>query len=263
MKSENNNVVLVTGGSKGIGRAMVDRFIEAGYKVAFFCNDSASCESTLSDHGNGENLLGIVLDVSQAKEVKAGVEKVVHTFERLDVVINSAGIQRYGDVVETSVELWNEVLSVNLNGVFHTCKYAIPEIRKQGKGAIINIASIQSYASQTGVAAYAASKGAILQLTRSMALDCAADRITVNALCPASVNTPMLHWAADLWKGEQSKEQILESWGHAHPLGRVAEPRELAELALFIAQGKCSFMTGADIRVDGGIMSQIPIILPE
>ncbi|WP_104399625.1 SDR family NAD(P)-dependent oxidoreductase [Vibrio penaeicida] len=260
---DNNKVVLVTGGSKGIGRAMVDRFVEAGYNVAFFCNDSESCASTLSDHGNRENVLGITLDVSKADEVKAGVEKVVHAFGRLDVVINSAGIQRYGDVVETSIDVWNEVLSVNLNGVFHTCKYAIPEIRKQGKGAIINIASVQSYASQTGVAAYAASKGAILQLTRSMALDCAADQITVNALCPASVNTPMLHWAADLWKGEQSKEQVLESWGKAHPLGRVAEPSELAELALFIAQGKCSFMTGADIRVDGGIMSQVPIVLPE
>ncbi|BCL72377.1 short-chain dehydrogenase [Vibrio nigripulchritudo] len=263
MNGNSAKAVLVTGGSRGIGRAMVDRFLSAGYKVAFFTNDEQSCESTLADHNHNENLMGITLDVSNAEAVKAGVEKAVAAFERLDVVINSAGIQRYGDVVDTSVELWNEVIGVNLNGVFHTCKYAIPEIRKQGKGAIINIASVQSYASQTGVAAYAASKGAILQLTRSMALDCAADQITVNALCPASVNTPMLHWAADLWKGDKTQEAVLDSWAKAHPLGRVAEPSELAELALFIAEGKCAFMTGADIRVDGGVMSQVPIILPE
>jgi NAD(P)-dependent dehydrogenase (short-subunit alcohol dehydrogenase family) len=127
----------------------------------------------------------------------------------------------------------------------------------------VNVASVQAYAAQPGVAAYAASKGAIVALTKAMAIDHAADNIRCNAVCPGSVDTPMLRWAADLFKGNGTQEATVETWGRAHVLGRVARPEEVAEAIAFLASDRSSFVTGADLRVDGGLLSQIAVALPE
>jgi NAD(P)-dependent dehydrogenase (short-subunit alcohol dehydrogenase family) len=181
----------------------------------------------------------------------------------LDALVNSAGIQRYGTVVDTPEEVWDAVMAVNLKGIFLAAKAAIPRIARRGGGAIINIASVQAFASQQNVAAYTASKGAIVALTRAMALDHAPERIRVNAICPASVDTPMLRWAADLWKGESTAEATLAAWGGAHPWGRVGRVDEIGALAVFLASDACSFMTGADLKVDGGVLAKLGILLPD
>jgi NAD(P)-dependent dehydrogenase (short-subunit alcohol dehydrogenase family) len=121
--------------------------------------------------------------------------------------------------------VWDEVLDVNLKGIYLASRYAIPKMRERGGGAIVNLSSVQAFASQKGVAAYTASKGGINALTRAMALDHAEENIRVNAVCPASVDTPMLRWSADLFRGEKSVEERVKEWGKMHPLGRVAQWR--------------------------------------
>ncbi|NRA86941.1 MAG: SDR family oxidoreductase, partial [Rhizobiales bacterium] len=180
-----------------------------------------------------------------------------------DILVNSAGIQRYGTVVDTDEETWDDVMNINLKGIFLAAKYAIPEMEKRGGGSVINMASVQAYASQNNVAAYTASKGAIVALTRAMALDHAEAKIRVNAICPAAIDTPMLRSAADLWKGDNSAQETIDAWGKGHPIGRVGHVEEVAALANFLASDLCPFMTGADLKLDGGVLSKLGIILPE
>src|SRR3712207_4277693 len=140
---------------------------------------------------------------------------------------------------------------------------SIPKMRERGGGAIVNLSSVQAFASQRGVAAYTASKGGINALTRAMALDHAEENIRVNAVCPASVDTPMLRWSADLFKGEKSVEETVAEWGKMHPLGRVARPEEVAEVIAFLASERASFVTGGEYKVDGGMLAALGVRLPE
>jgi NAD(P)-dependent dehydrogenase (short-subunit alcohol dehydrogenase family) len=195
--------------------------------------------------------------------MKEAVMGLANSCGGIDILVNSAGIQRYGTVTDTPEEVWDAVMAVNLKGIFLAARHAIPLIAKRGGGSVINIASVQAYASQQNVAAYTASKGAILALTRAMALDHAAQGIRVNAICPASIDTPMLRWAADLWKGDSTQAATLAAWGRAHPLGRVGRVEEIGAIAAFLASDACGFMTGADIKVDGGVLSKLGILLPD
>ena len=256
-------VAVVTGGSRGIGLGIATRFVRQGAKVAICANDAESLFAAETAIGGGPNVLSIVADVSRAEDMKAAMAAAAHQFEGIDCLVNSAGIQRYGTVVDTPESTWDEVLDTNLKGVFLASKFAIPEIAKRGGGAIINIASVQAFASQSNVAAYTASKGAIVAMTRAMALDHADQGIRVNTICPASIDTPMLRWAADLWKGSNTAEATVEAWGAGHPAGRVGTVEEIAALANFLASDLCGFMTGADLKVDGGVLSKLGIILPE
>jgi NAD(P)-dependent dehydrogenase (short-subunit alcohol dehydrogenase family) len=135
----------------------------------------------------------------------------------VDVLVNAAGVQRYGTVVDTEEEVWDEVLDVNLKGIYLASKYAIPQMRERGGGAIVNLSSVQAFASQKGVAAYTASKGGINALTRAMALDHAEENIRVNAVCPASVDTPMLRWAANLFRGTKASRRPWPSGARCTP----------------------------------------------
>ena len=136
-------------------------------------------------------------------------------------------------------------------------------MRKRGGGSIVNVSSVQAFASQKGVAAYTASKGGVNALTRAMALDHAEENIRVNAVCPASVDTPMLRWSAELFKGEKTTEETLEGFGKMHPIGRVARAEEVAEVIAFLAGPRASFVTGGEYKVDGGMLAALGVQLPE
>jgi NAD(P)-dependent dehydrogenase (short-subunit alcohol dehydrogenase family) len=201
--------------------------------------------------------------VSSAAEVEGLVRFAADRYGGVDILVNSAGIQRYGTVVDTSEELWDEVLAVNLKGMFLTAKHCVPELRRRGGGTIVNVASVQAFATQGGVAAYAASKAGVVGLTKAIAVDHAAENIRCNAVCPGSVDTPMLRFAAGLFKGDGTEDDTIRGWGSSHPLGRVARPEEVAEVIAFLAGDRASFVTGAELRVDGGLLAQIAVALPE
>ncbi len=261
MTEFNGKSIVVTGGSLGMGRACAERFAAGGGKVMIVANDMASVDEAVA--AIGANAAGFVGDVRNEGDMQAVAAAAVSRHGGVDVLACCAGIQRYGTVVDTPVDVWDDVLDINLKGIFLAAKFAIPEMKKRGGGAIVAISSVQAYASQTGVAAYTASKGAINALVRAMALDHADDNITVNTVCPASIDTPMLRWAADLWKGEGTAEATLDAWGRGHPLGRVGKASEVAELVAFLASDKARFITGADVKIDGGVLSKLGIIIPD
>ena len=247
----------------GMGLGIATRFVQQGAKVAICANDSESLTAAEAAINGGPNLLTILADVSSSDDMESAMAKTASRFQGIDCLVNSAGVQRYGTVVDTPEATWDEVLDVNLKGVFLASKFAIPEMVKRNGGAIVNIASVQAYTSQSNVAAYTASKGAIVALTRAMALDHACQSIRVNAICPASIDTPMLRWAADLWKGSNTAADTIAAWGAGHPVGRVGTVEEVAALANFLVSDLCGFMTGADIKIDGGVLSKLGIVLPE
>ncbi|HQY31472.1 MAG TPA: SDR family oxidoreductase, partial [Thermomicrobiales bacterium] len=192
------------------------------------------------------------------------VRTAVETFGGIDILVNSAGIQRYGTVVDTTEATWDEVFDINVKGMYLTSHFAIPEMEKRGGGAIVFVSSVQAFASQKQVAAYTASKGAINALTRAMSLDHAAQNIRINVVCPGSIDTPLLRNAADLFRTDQQTVQdVIDSWGHMHPLGRVGTGRDVAELIAFLVSDRASFITGGEYKVDGGLLSAISVVLPE
>jgi NAD(P)-dependent dehydrogenase (short-subunit alcohol dehydrogenase family) len=257
-------VVVVAGGSLGIGRATARRLAEGGAAVVLCGHDDASVEDALAElRGAGLEVDGLRADVTSAAEVDELVGAAVERYGGVDILVNSAGIQRYGTVVDTPEEVWDEVLAVNLKGMFLTAKHCIPEMARRGGGAIVNVASVQAFAVQKGVAAYAASKGGVVALTKAIALDHAAENIRCNAVCPGSVDTPMLRWAADLFKGDSTEDETVRAWGRFHPLGRVARPEEVAEAIAFLVSDRASFVTGSELTVDGGLLAQIAVVLPE
>jgi NAD(P)-dependent dehydrogenase (short-subunit alcohol dehydrogenase family) len=264
MAEFDGKVAIVAGGSLGIGRASVRRLTEGGASVVFCGHDDASVEDALAElRASGLEVEGRRADVRSSAEVEGLVRLAVERYGGVDILVNSAGIQRYGTVVDAPEEQWDEVLAVNLKGMFLTAKHCVPEMRRRGGGAIVNVASVQAFATQTGVVAYAASKGGVIALTRAIAVDHAADKIRCNAVCPGSVDTPMLRWAADLFKGDDSQDETIRAWGSSHPLGRVARPEEVAEAIAFLAGDRGSFVTGTELKVDGGLLAQIAVVLPE
>ena len=192
-------------------------------------------------------------------EVRAVVAKAVKQFGGLDIIVNAAAIHPFGTVVETDLETWNRCMMVNVGSIYLLAHLGIPEMKKRGGGSIINVASVQGYACQRGVAAYATSKGAIHSLTRALALDHAADNIRVNSISPGSIRTPMLARSAAHFAPDLSAEEAFARFGAAHPLKRIGTPEEVAELAAFLASDKAGFCTGGDYLVDGGLLAGIGV----
>jgi NAD(P)-dependent dehydrogenase (short-subunit alcohol dehydrogenase family) len=265
MAEFSGEVAIVTGGAQGIGRAAARKLLIEGASVVICSDREEQVERTVEElRGEDLEVRGTRADVTSSADMERLVGFAADAYGGVDILVNSAGVQRYGTVVETEEEVWDEVLAVNLKGIYLASKHAIPHIRVRGGGAIVNLSSVQAFASQKGVAAYTASKGAINALTRAMALDHAQENIRVNAVCPASVETPMLRWSAELFKGDnKSVEETIEEWGEMHPVGRVARAEEVAEVISFLASERASFVTGGDYKVDGGMLAALGVRLPE
>jgi NAD(P)-dependent dehydrogenase (short-subunit alcohol dehydrogenase family) len=243
-----SRTVVVTGGAAGIGLAAVERFVAGGDRVVALDRDESALATLPS------SVRGIVVDVAD----RAALAGTAEQLEAVDVLVCAAGVQRYGTVVDTPADVYDEVMAVNVGGVFFACQAFVPLLPRGG--SVVVVASVQAYAAQRGVAAYSMGKGALLSLVRAMAVDHAADGIRVNAVCPGSVDTPMLRASAAQF-GESTDELIAE-WGRSHPLGRVATPGEVAEVIHFLSTPAAAFVTGADVKVDGGLTAQIPVVLP-
>ncbi|HET7271487.1 MAG TPA: glucose 1-dehydrogenase [Rubrobacter sp.] len=264
MAEFSGKVAIVAGGALGIGLAAARRLAQGEAPVVICSDREDQVEQSVDDlRSEGLEVRGTRADVTSSADMMRLVAFAAENYGGVDILVNSAGVQRYGTVVETGEDVWDEVLGVNLKGMYLSSKHAIPEIRKRGGGAIVNVSSVQAFASQKGVAAYTASKGGVNALTRAMALDHAEEGIRVNAVCPASVDTPMLRWSANLFKGDKTADETVESWGKMHPMGRVARPEEVAEVIAFLAGPRASFVTGGEYKVDGGMLAALGVSLPE
>ncbi len=248
-------VIVVTGGALGIGQAACEIFAERGAKVAILdWNDEAGNETCEKIKQKGGKAIFERVNVADFDAVEAAADFVYTTFGKINSLVVSAGIQRYGTAVSTSEGEWNEVLNVNLKGAWNAARAVIPFLEDAGGGTIVNVSSVQALASQQHVLAYTVSKHGLLGLTRSIAMDFAKKNIRANCVCPGTVDTPMLEWAASLDPNPQS---VYDACNQMHPLGRIAQPREIAEVVAFLAHESSSFVTGAIWTVDGGLLTQI------
>ena len=255
-----HRIALVTGTS-GIAGAIALRLASGGAQVVALGIDEASNRALAEQaRRSGLDLAVSRADVSEADQVEAAVAALVARCGGLDVIVNAAAIHPYGDAVTTSPETFLQCLKVNVGSIHLTAHFGVPAMRRRGGGAIVNISSVQGHACQPGVAAYVASKGAIHALTRAMALDFAADRIRVVSISPGSVRTPILALAARTLDGPDADlEAVFARFGAAHPIGRIGEPEEIAELAAFLASDRAGFITGSDHRIDGGLTAGLSV----
>ncbi len=257
-----DKVVIVTGGAKGIGRAITLAFSAEGAKVATVDVDvPAGAEVSQMAQNNAGAVQFYHADVSKAMECAELVKRVVATWGQVDVLCNNVGIQptdSYMRAHEMPEEMWDRILDVNLKSAFLMCKYVIPHMQASGGGVIINTASVQGLMSANQVPAYAASKGGMLSLTRNLCLDYAVDNIRVVAVNPGTVDTPLVAEAAAaiIGEGVSSLEELRKEWSECHPIGRIAQPFEIANVVTFLATDRASFMTGSYVNVDGGMMAK-------
>jgi len=235
-------VALITGAGTGIGLATAKRISEEGGTVVAGIYDD-------SQRANLGGIDGVVLDVRSEEAWDRALDHAVNTHGGLDVLVNNAGIAPMATAEETSWQLWESVMAVNLNGTFIGCRKAIPLLRKRGGGAIVNLASINAIRGNNRLVAYAATKGGVLAMTMSLALDHIGENIRVNCVCPATIDTEM---ARTQIAEAPDPDAALRGITGKHPIGRMAKPEEVASVIAFLASSDASFMTGLAIPVDGG-----------
>ncbi len=238
-------VALITGAASGMGAATARTFRAAGAEVLVVDRNASLAEQVATELGTDPAVIG---DVSDPAFCQQAVAAALERHGRLDVLVNAAGIIVRADALGTSEEQWQRVMDVNVSGVFYMSRAALPPMLEQGRGAIVNFGSIWGELGSAGVVAYCASKGAVHQITRAMALDHVKDGIRINAVCPGEVNTPML--ASE--RAEPVTPELLARIAETVPMGRLAEPVEIARVVLFLASDAASYMTGAMIPVDAG-----------
>jgi len=245
-----NRVALITGGNRGIGLAAAKSLAGEGARVMLLARDQARGESEAKSIPNAGFIRG---DVTKAGDCRRAVEETLQAFGRLDILVNCAGIIFRNRTVEsTTEEEWDATFDVNVKGTFLMSKYAMPALRER-KGCIVNLSSYVGLVGFRGASAYSASKAAIINLTRSMALDHAREGVRVNAVCPGSVDTEMIHAA---WKNYGNVEEAQRVWAEKHPMGRIAQPGEVAQAVLFLAGDESGFITGTALTVDGGLTAE-------
>lgn len=235
----------------GIGRAVAEHHAARGHRLVLMDVNGEALEKVKRELGG--NVVICAGSVANLEDCERAVGMAVEQFGGLEGVSHNAGIQRYGDVIQTSLALWEEVMAVNLTGAFLVAKAAMPSLRKS-RGALVLTASIQGKAAQPGALAYVAAKHGLLGLVNGMAMDEAPHGVRINGVAPGSVDTPMLRNAIAL---DPNPDALNRAVDEMHPLGRRAQPEEVASVIAFLLSEEASFITGETVRVDGGVLSRI------
>jgi NAD(P)-dependent dehydrogenase (short-subunit alcohol dehydrogenase family) len=246
-----DRIALVTGAASGIAQAVAIRFAAEGAAImAADADEKNGIETVERIRAAGGRAEFIRLDVASSDQVKQAVQQTIDTLGGLHILFNGAGILAYGTAVETSEQIWNRVMAVNLTGTFLCSRACLPHMIAQGWGSVINVASTTgAHDACAQAVAYVSSKGGVTLLTRAMAIDHARQGVRVNAICPGPTDTPMLRKAL-------SPEQ-LEAFAKTFPMGRLGRPEELTGAAVFLASDDASFVTGAMLYVDGGQTAEV------
>jgi NAD(P)-dependent dehydrogenase (short-subunit alcohol dehydrogenase family) len=246
-----DKVALVSGGASGIGKACAKLLSTAGAKVAILDIDIERGKEIAKELNNqGGKTIFLKCNVSKDKSCRRSIEQIFDYFGRLDILVNSAGIVTRASVLETSEATWDKIISVNLKSVYLLSRHSIPRMTQVGGGAIINISSGWGLVGGKNAAAYCASKGAVVLLTKAMALDHGFQNIRVNCICPGDTDTPMLQSEA-IALGI-AYEQLVKESSKDRPLGRIGTPMDIARAVLFLASNASAFITGSILVVDGG-----------
>jgi NAD(P)-dependent dehydrogenase (short-subunit alcohol dehydrogenase family) len=245
------NGALIFGGSRGIGQATAELLAANGWDVTIADVLDAPGEAIASEIGGSF----VRCDVSDPDQIAAAFASTDKKTALLKLVFNNVGIARYGTVELLELSDWQATFAVNVTAQFLSAKYAIPRLRKNGGGVIINTASILAHASQKMTAAYSASKAAVLGLTRTIAIDHAHEGIRAVSISPGTIDTPLVQIAAEQF-ADATASEMRDKWAAAHPIGRLGEPTEVAAAVLFLAGPGAGFITGSDILIDGGVSSE-------
>ena len=249
MADQNNinlggRIAVVTGGAQGIGRAIVERFLDSGATVAIWDSDLALAKKTAGELGNRGKISAVAADVTRYAEVERARDETLKAFGRIDILVNNAGVAGLNTTTwEYPVEEWRRVMSINLDGQFHCCKAIVPKMIAQDYGRIVNIASIAGKEGNPNAPAYSASKAAVIALTKSLAKETASKDISVNAITPAAAKTAIF---------DQMTQSHIDFMLSKIPRGRFVRVDEIAALAAFCASNDCSFTTGAVFDISGG-----------
>ncbi|HEY8685865.1 MAG TPA: SDR family oxidoreductase [Chloroflexota bacterium] len=245
---------LITGGGSGIGRAMALAFVAEGARVfvADMRGDDAE-ETVLQVQQAGGDAAAFQADVSLSAEVQAMIGACLDRFTRIDVLCNNAGIGSTQSVVDTPEDLWEAVFAVNVRGMFLCCKYALPHMIEAGGGVIVNTASVAGLVGLKNRAAYCASKGAVVSLTRAMAVDHVQQKIRCNCICPGTVDSPWIGRLLDAAPDPAAERAALVA---RQPMGRLGTPEEVARAAVYLASDDADFVTGSALVIDGGLTAQ-------
>ena len=248
-------VVIVTGAASGIGSAITRLFLEAGVAGLIAVDKDPSLEQVhaQSKQRFGDELQFVVGDVSRQETAEEYTRAALDRFGRIDVMINNAAISIVKSVVEHTPEEWDAVMNVNVKSIYWSARYAVPVMQRQGGGLILNTGSISGVVGLPTQGAYAPSKGAVIQMTRQMAIEFAKDGIRVNAICPGTVDTPIVHRSAEASGNRDAYWAMLRE---RHPLGRIASADEIARFYLYMSSDDATFFTGSILMIDGGFTAQ-------
>ena len=250
-----NKVALITGGGTGIGRAIAELFAKEGAKVAISGRRAEKLEEVIQTiTANGGEAIAIPGDVTNEEAAKQMVMAPIDRWKRLDVLVNNAGMGELADLHETTPEQWDLVMDVNVRGIYRICKYAIPEMIKAGGGSIIHIASVSGIVGHKKLHVYCASKGAVINLTRAMAISYGPQNIRVNAVSPGTVNTPLTR--SGLEETGKTWDELVESLIPEYALKRLGQPIDIAYGCLYLASDESSWVTGTNLVIDGGFTAQ-------
>lgn len=249
-------VAVVTGGGSGIGRAIAATFARQGaHLVVLDLEERAAAETAAAITGAGGRAVAAACDVADSAQVKAAFDRIVEENGRIDILVNNAGVAHVGTIEQTPEEDFDQLYRVNVKGVYLCSRAAVPVMVRQGGGVILNMASIVSLIGVAERFAYSMSKGAVLTMTKSVAIDYVSQKVRCNCICPARIRTPFVDsFVSKNYPGRE--EETLRQLSEYQPMGRMGTPEEVAYLALYLCSDEAAFVTGQAYPLDGGVLNQ-------